>query len=78
MTFKSSGFWKFSTFTMSYINQRVKNKGIDQTANGVQAGLGLCCSHATKSGFLAIMPEYGHRIHYDKKYIDTCTYHLQF
>ena len=48
---------KFNYYTF----QRANNKGTDQTANGVQAGLDLCCSHETKSGFLAMMPEYGHR-----------------
>ena len=35
--------------------QIAKNNGTDQTVNG-QPCLCLCCSHATKSGFLALKP----------------------
>ena len=38
-----------------YFSQRRNNKGSDQT---VQAGLGLCSSHATKSDFLTLRPIY--------------------
>ena len=33
--------------------KKANNKGVYQTA---QTGLHLCCSHATKSGFLASQP----------------------
>ena len=36
----------------------VNNKGADQTVCMFQAGLYLCCSYASKSGFLVLWPVY--------------------
>ena len=41
-----------------YFQERENNKGADQPSHTfVQADLHLCCSHETKSGFLALRPK---------------------